>query len=52
VAHSYLEPFGTASGQVVLLLVGILYATGLTFMVRLSQPPPPIRLLGSEVTYT
>jgi Flp pilus assembly protein TadB len=48
-ARSYLAPFGTASGQLVLLAVGGLYAAGLILMVALARPPRAIRLLGSEV---
>ena len=48
-ARSYLAPFGTLQGQVVLAGVGILYAVGLTLMVTLSRPPAPVRLLGREV---
>jgi len=44
VARSYLAPFGSFNGQVVLALVGLLYAAGLALMVRLvrsgsSRPP-------------
>jgi Flp pilus assembly protein TadB len=35
VARSYLAPFGSISGQIVLVLVGLLYAVGLTLMLRL-----------------
>jgi len=38
VARSYLSPFGSVTGQFVLLLVGLLYAVGLTLMVRLVRP--------------
>lgn len=48
-ARSYLAPFGSATGQLVLLLVGGLYAGGLTLMVALARPPVPVRLLGTEV---
>jgi Flp pilus assembly protein TadB len=48
-AHSYLAPFGSATGQLVLGLVGILYGTGLTLMVVLARPPAPVRLIGSGV---
>ncbi len=48
-AHSYLAPFGTARGQLVLLVVGVLYAAGLTLMVSLARPPAPVRLLGQDV---
>jgi tight adherence protein B len=49
VAHAYLAPFGSATGQVVLLIVGVLYAMGLTLMVVMARPPTPVRLLGREV---
>jgi tight adherence protein B len=48
-ARSYLAPFGTTGGQLILVLVGVLYASGLTLMVSLSRPPAPVRLLGSGV---
>ncbi len=48
-AHSYLEPFGSPHGQLVLMVVGILYGVGLTLMVSLSRPPAPVRLLGHQV---
>jgi hypothetical protein len=48
-AHTYLEPFGSLQGQAVLLVVGGLYATGLTSMVALARPTPPVRLLGGDV---
>jgi Flp pilus assembly protein TadB len=35
VARSYLAPFGSFTGQLVLVIVGLLYATGLVLMVRL-----------------
>ena len=50
-AHTYLSPFGSFEGQVVLTMVGSLYASGLGSMVHLARPPAPIRLLdrlGSE----
>jgi tight adherence protein B len=49
VAHSYLSPFGSAEGQLILLVVGLLYGVGLTLMVALARPPAPIRLLGDQV---
>ena len=49
VAHSYLTPFGTPQGQVMLAVVGVLYAVGLTLMVSLARPPSPVRLLGAQV---
>lgn len=48
-AHSYLAPFGTPTGQLVLLVVALLYAIGLSMMVALARPPAPIRLLGRHV---
>jgi Flp pilus assembly protein TadB len=40
VAHSYLAPFGSVTGQLVLVFVGACYATGLFLMVRLVRPAP------------
>jgi tight adherence protein B len=48
VAHSYLRPFGTAAGQVVLAIVGAFYAIGLAYMVRLVRPMREMRLLDAE----
>ena len=48
-ARSYLAPFGTAVGQLILLLVAALYAGGLILMVSMARPPAPVRLLGHEV---
>jgi hypothetical protein len=48
-AKPYLSPFGTPGGQVVLLIVGCLYGTGLTLMVALARPPASVRLLGRQV---
>jgi len=48
-ARSYLAPFGSATGQLVLAAVGGLYAGGLTLMVALARPPAPVRLLGRGV---
>jgi Flp pilus assembly protein TadB len=48
-ARTYLAPFASPDGQLVLLIVGILYAVGLTTMVTLARPPAPVRLLGRQV---
>jgi len=48
-AHPYLVPFGSPTGQLVLCAVGGLYAAGLTLMVTLARPPEAIRLLGDAV---
>lgn len=45
IAGSYLAPFGTTSGQLVLLIVGSLYAAGIYVMIRLVRPPSAVRLL-------
>ena len=47
--HRYLAPFGAATGQLMLLLVGVLYASGLTLMTALACLPVPIRLIGDGV---
>ena len=49
-AHSYLAPLGTPTGQVILVTIGALYAAGLTLMVRMAKPPAPVRLLTDEGT--
>ena len=49
VARTYLEPFGTPQGQVVLVAVAGLYGAGLTLMVSLARPPAAVRLLGTQV---
>ncbi len=47
-AHPYLSPFGSVDGQMVLAVVGALYAGGLALMVYLARPPAPVRLLGRQ----
>ena len=48
VAHSYLSPFGTAVGQLVLGAVGLLYAVGIWLMIRLVRPKSAPKLLEVE----
>ena len=48
-ARSYLAPFGSTAGQLVLVVVGTLYAAGFTLMVAMARPPAPVRLLGRQV---
>jgi len=48
-SHPYLQPFDSANGQVVLLVVGAMYGLGLTLMVSMARPPAPVRLLGQQV---
>lgn len=45
-AHAYLAPFGTVTGQLVLVAVGACYAAGLVSMVRLIRPRQRVRLLA------
>ncbi len=45
IARSYLEPFDSALGQVVLLAVGSFYAAGIYLMVRLVRAPNAARIL-------
>ncbi len=48
-ARSYLAPYDSVDGQLVLAVVAGLYAAGLVLMVALARPPAAIRLLGREV---
>jgi Flp pilus assembly protein TadB len=50
VAHSYLAPFGSAEGQIVLIAVGLLYSGGIGLMVRMVRPQVGPRLLGRKAT--
>jgi len=45
IAHSYLQPFGTLTGQLVLAVVGACYAGGLALMAWLVRPQPAMPLL-------
>ena len=47
-AHSYLAPFGTETGQAMLVIVGLLYASGLALMVSIAAPKRSMRLLGAS----
>jgi tight adherence protein B len=49
VARSYLAPFGSVTGQLVLVLVGSCYAAGLILMVRLVRPTPGRRAAREAV---
>jgi tight adherence protein B len=44
-AHSYLSPFGTPVGQLVLAAVGCLYAGGLWLLRFMAKPAPELRIL-------
>ena len=43
VARAYLAPFGSASGQLALVLAGTLEAAGIVLMMRLVRVPPSPR---------
>lgn len=47
VNRSYSAPYGTVTGQLVLGVVAVLYAAGLTWLYRLGQIPVPGRFLES-----
>ncbi len=49
VAKSYLSPFGSTTGQLVLVVVGACYAAGLTLMVRLVRAASPHRQIRRDV---
>lgn len=46
-AHSYLAPFGTPAGQLILLLVGICDTGAIMLLARMTRPPQVPRLLGA-----
>lgn len=46
-ARSYLAPFGSPLGQLVLAGVGACYAAGVALMLRLVRPMPSVRLLDT-----
>jgi Flp pilus assembly protein TadB len=48
IGHSYLSPFGTTIGQLVLALVGAFYGVGVALMVRLVRAKPEMRLLDGD----
>jgi len=43
--RSYLRPYGTVQGQIVLLVIGVLFAIGAAWLARLARPFRPPRLL-------
>jgi tight adherence protein B len=49
VGRTYLAPFGSFQGQIVLLASGLLDAVGIVLMVNLVKDPDPLRLLNPEV---
>ena len=48
--HSYMAAFGTFDGQIALLLIAGLFASGFAMMNRLSKPQQMPRLFSSKVT--
>jgi tight adherence protein B len=50
IGHGYFKPFGTPVGQIVLLAVAGLFASGFAAMNRLSRPQPMPRLFDSPST--
>jgi hypothetical protein len=49
--RSYLDPFDTATGQVVLAVIGGLFALSTWSLARLAQGRQPERLFGSIQEY-
>jgi len=47
-ARSYLAPFRTGTGQLVLVGVFALYGCGIWLMAKLARMEPPVRLLRAE----
>jgi len=43
--RSYLRPYGTVQGQIVLLVIGVLFAIGAAWLAHLARPFRPPRLL-------
>ncbi len=50
VARAYLAPYSSATGQLVLFVVGALYCAGITLMIRLVRPPAAPRLLPARAS--
>lgn len=44
--RSYLAPYDSALGQLILLVIGVLFAVAFTWLVRMTRPTPPPRLLA------
>lgn len=45
--RGYLAPYGTALGQLMLLIVGALFGTSFIWLARMSRPSAPERFLGT-----
>ena len=46
-ARSYMAPYGSATGQLVMALVGLLFGSGLALMARMAKPRVSGRILAS-----
>ncbi|HET9732293.1 MAG TPA: hypothetical protein VFP54_06410 [Acidimicrobiales bacterium] len=46
--HGYLSPYSSPTGQLVLGLVGCLFAAGFAWLARMSRPARPARLLRAQ----
>lgn len=44
--RTYLSPYDTRAGQLVLACVGALFAAAFAWLSRLARPEPPTRLLA------
>jgi Flp pilus assembly protein TadB len=50
IGHGYFKPFGTSTGQLMLVAMAGLFATGFAVMGKLAKPQPMPRILGGEVS--
>jgi tight adherence protein B len=46
--HGYLAPYSTPTGQLVLLVVGALFAAGFAWLAKMTRPSRPARLLRAD----
>jgi len=51
IGHGYFRPFGTPAGQIALLVVASLFASGFAAMNRLSRPVPMPRLFADDARF-
>jgi Flp pilus assembly protein TadB len=51
IGHGYFRPFGTPAGQIALLVVASLFASGFAAMNRLSRPVPMPRLFDGDARF-
>ena len=49
--HGYLAPYSTPTGQLVLCLVGGLFAAGFVWLAKMTRPAPPARLLRTGTAF-